>query len=104
MRKNLFYLILTFFFFVFVSADVSAQSTISNKTDNVNEATNIYKLQHKTIAKKVERMDFDKVLELVPTQLQQELINSYNSKDNYAKEEMLNSLKLMIQKHIKDTK
>jgi len=103
MKKSLFYLILTFTFFVFGSANVSAQSTISSKTDNANNVIKEYKLEHKTTAKKVEKMDFDKIIELVPTQLQQDLWSSYDSKDNYDKEKMLNSIKLMIQKHIKET-
>jgi len=93
MRKNLFYSILTFSFFVLVSANVS-------KTEKVN----VYKLQHETTIEKVEKMDFNKLIELIPSHLQKDLLKTYNSKDNYGKEKMLNSLKLMINKHITETK
>lgn len=77
---------------------------ISTTTNAVDQKDNLYKLTKKTTVKKVEKMDFNKVIELVPAQLQQGLTETFNNRDNYGKEKLLNSIKLIIKRHVKETK
>jgi len=98
MKKILICACLTCCFLLYGTSNLSAQNQVAKKNDKE------YKLTQKTTIKKVKKMNFEQIVELIPTHLQKDLVSAYNSKDNYDKEKMLNSLKLMTTRHIKNSK
>lgn len=95
-------LLLVCFVGFFVSSNLKAQNTFSNsivETQNNFE----YKLLKQVSLQEVQEMSFDKLVEVIPTQLKKNLKKVYRKKDNLGKEKFVSSLKLMIIQHIKST-